>query len=210
MSTLILLRHAHSQANEMNILSGRAPGIDLSQLGHTQAKKLITRLGGGAIDKLYLSPMQRCQSTIDPWLRSSNSSSLLSLEVDERFNEMDFGDWSGFKLSTLSKRDLWPLIQSRPSTVKFPKGESFKAAQRRAIEGCEEILEKRGRLRHLVVTHSDLIKLIAVHYMGSHLDTFQRINIDQASLTVIERVKGNISIKCINNRGLLSEIVPMR
>ena len=42
---IILLRHAHSIANESGILAGQLPGISLSKKGVEQAQGLINRIG---------------------------------------------------------------------------------------------------------------------------------------------------------------------
>lgn len=210
MSTLILLRHAHSQANESNVLAGRIPGVLLSKKGVKQSHELITRIGRAAVDQVHLSPITRCQLTIDPWLASKFSSRIEQLDIREEFTEMDYGDWSGKKLSSLRRSALWRPIQDSPSKVKFPGGESFRQAQRRAIGGCEELLQQRGKKVHLVVSHSDLIKLIAVHYLEAHLDTFQRIEISQASFTVIQKSAHGVNILAINSASDLCSIVGVR
>ena len=164
-STIIFLRHGHSAANATHTLTGQLPGIGLSALGKKQAEGLIDRIGSKNVDRLYLSPIERCQLTIDPWLRSRNSSSLTSLEVVDGFSEIDFGQWSGEKLSALRRKPLWKEVQERPSRVTFPQGESFRQVQRRAVSAVQEILQRRGKHRHLVVSHSDSIKLVLTQFM---------------------------------------------
>ncbi|CAB4600064.1 unannotated protein [freshwater metagenome] len=210
MSTLIFLRHAHSQANESNVLAGRTPGVLLSKKGKRQATDLIERIGGAKVDQVHLSPITRCQLTLDPWLDSKYSSTIERLDIREDFTEMDYGDWSGKKLSSLRRSPFWKPIQETPSKVKFPGGESFRQAQKRAIEGCEELFNSRGNKNHLIVSHSDLIKLIAVHYLEAHIDTFQRIEVSQASFTVIQKSSRGVNILAINSASDLRSIVGER
>jgi len=49
-TTVILLRHAHSVANEKGILAGRASGVSLSTKGKEQAELLTSRLGSARAD----------------------------------------------------------------------------------------------------------------------------------------------------------------
>ena len=42
---VVLIRHAHSEANAKGILSGRISGVHLSPAGMKQAQELSTRLG---------------------------------------------------------------------------------------------------------------------------------------------------------------------
>jgi probable phosphomutase (TIGR03848 family) len=207
MSTIIFLRHGHSAANATDTLTGQLPGIGLSSKGKKQAIELIDRIGAKRVDFLHLSPIERCQLTIDPWLRSKNSNSLLSYEIRDGLSEIDFGDWSGQKLSTLRRKPLWKDVQNRPSSVTFPGGESFKKVQRRAVAAVEDILSIKGDKTHLVVSHSDTIKLILAHYSTMKLDSFQSLMINPASFSVLKSHKTDTSILTINNQSTLKEIL---
>jgi broad specificity phosphatase PhoE len=83
-SVIVLLRHAHSSANDSGLLTGRLPGVSLSKGGFVQANELVERIGRAKVDQLHISPIERCQLTIDPWLRSKYSSCLESFEIDEK------------------------------------------------------------------------------------------------------------------------------
>jgi broad specificity phosphatase PhoE len=67
-TTVILLRHAHSIANEKGILAGRAAGVNLSKKGVEQAALLRSRLGDARFKDIRISPIERCLATLDPWL----------------------------------------------------------------------------------------------------------------------------------------------
>lgn len=207
MSAIIFLRHGHSAANATDTLTGQLPGIGLSSKGKKQAVELIDRIGAKRIDHLHLSPIERCQLTIDPWLRSKNSNSLVSYEIRDGLSEIDFGDWSGQKLTTLRRKPLWRDVQERPSSVTFPGGESFKKVQRRAVAAVEDILSIRGDKTHLVVSHSDTIKLILAHYSSMKLDSFQSLIINPASFSVLKSHKAGTSVLTINNQSSLKEIL---
>jgi broad specificity phosphatase PhoE len=207
MSVIILLRHAHSAANDSGLLTGRLPGVSLSKKGFLQANQLVERIGKGHIDRLHISPMQRCQLTIDPWLRSKYSSTLESFSIDDSLNEIDFGDWSGRKLASLRREKLWKAVQNTPSQVTFPNGESFKAAQRRAFLGLELIANSKGSKANLVLSHSDTIKLIVSKALGMKLDSFQQIHINPASFTILNFSKSGITLNTINNLGNLKDLL---
>jgi probable phosphomutase (TIGR03848 family) len=207
MSVIILLRHAHSAANDAGLLTGRLPGISLSKKGFAQANDLVERIGRVGIDRLHISPIERCQLTIDPWLRSKYSSTLESFSVNDNFNEIDFGDWSGRKLTSLRREKLWKSIQDTPSQVTFPNGESFKAAQRRAFNGLEEIAHTRGSKVDLILSHSDTIKLIVTKFLGMKLDSFQQIQINPASFTILNYSKNGSTLKELNNMGNLKDLL---
>jgi probable phosphomutase (TIGR03848 family) len=207
MSTFIFLRHGHSAANASGTLTGQLPGVGLSSQGKRDAAGLIERIGKNRVDRVHLSPIERCQLTIDPWLRSGSSRSLESLHILDGLTEIDFGQWSGKKLSTLRRQPLWKDVQQRPSVVTFPGGESFKRAQRRAVESVELIRGIRGEKTHLIVSHSDTIKLIVAHYLGQKLDQFQKLEIAPASFTIFKGDSKSISLITLNNSGTLREIL---
>ena len=87
MARLVFIRHAHSTANDAGILSGQLPGISLSKKGKKQAELLVDRLGSSHFDSIRVSPMQRCEETIAPWLKSGYSRGLKSYEIDEIMDE---------------------------------------------------------------------------------------------------------------------------
>ena len=96
---------------------------------------------------------------------------------------MEYGDWSGKPLASLAKEELWKSIQARPSTVRFPRGESFSEMSLRANQ---TVLDRaQGKKRILVVSHGDVIKSMVAFHLGLSLDQFQRISIDPASVTTI-------------------------
>jgi len=100
---------------------------------------------------------------------------------------MDYGDWSGMKISRLAIKPLWKNIQSHPSRVRFPQGESFLEAQSRLIDGINEIVLpaiKPGESA-IIVSHGDPIKIILSHFVGATLDTFQKIAINPGSLSTL-------------------------
>ena len=186
MARLVFIRHAHSTANDAGILSGQLPGVSLSKKGEKQAQLLVERLGASEFDSIRVSPMQRCEETIAPWLNSGYSRGLKAYEIDESLIEVDYGSWSGRKLSSLSREKMWKVIQDRPSKVQFPEGERIKAMQKRALSSVMQALEDKKNGTHLFVSHGDVLKALVASLMKIKLDDFQSLVIDPASVTVID------------------------
>ena len=186
MARIILLRHAHSIANESGILAGQLPGISLSKKGSQQAIDLVDRIGKVSFDSIRMSPMQRCQETLAPWLESSHSNGLKRFILDEKLIEMNYGSWSGKKLNSLAKQPLWKIIQKTPSKVEFPQGERMTAMQKRAVASIEEAVLEKSRGTHLFVSHGDVIKAMVASLLKMKLDNFQSLVIDPASITMLE------------------------
>ena len=186
MARLVFIRHAHSTANDAGILSGQLPGISLSKKGKKQAELLVDRLGSSHFDSIRVSPMQRCEETIAPWLKSGYSRGLKSYEIDEALIEVDYGTWSGRKLSSLSREKMWKIIQEKPSAVQFPEGERIKAMQKRALGSILKALEDKKNGTHLFVSHGDVLKAVVASLLKIKLDDFQSLVIDPASVTIID------------------------
>ena len=186
MARIILLRHAHSIANESGILAGQLPGISLSKKGSQQAIDLVDRIGKVSFDSIRMSPMQRCQETLAPWLESAHSNGLKRFILDEKLIEMNYGSWSGKKLNSLAKQPLWKIIQKTPSKVEFPQGERMTAMQKRAVASVEEAVLERSKGTHWFVSHGDVIKAMVGSLLRMKLDNFQSLVIDPASITMLE------------------------
>ena len=185
---LVLIRHAHSEANASGILSGRLPNIHLSDKGVKQSLQLSQRLGSFGVAQLRVSPMERCFETISPWLNDvllKNSPTFEPI-IDPLLNEVDYGSWSGKKLSVLSRKKEWRTVQESPSRMYFPQGEGIAAMQSRAMSVVHELAKLPDSKTAVIVSHGDVIKSIIASALGTHLDEFQRIIIDPASVSVLD------------------------
>jgi probable phosphomutase (TIGR03848 family) len=199
MSRLVLLRHAHSSANAKGILSGRNEGVALSKQGFAQAEELISRLDGVSFSAIRTSPMQRCLETIDPWLTHQGEKVRKKVVIEPNLVEVDFGSWTGKKLSHLSAKREWKTVQSTPHLMKFPEGESLKQLQNRSMKVVRAISELPGNQPKLLVTHADVIKSILSGLLHSGLRDFQKFVVNPASITIIEFSKNNARIISVNN-----------
>jgi probable phosphoglycerate mutase len=185
---LVLIRHAHSEANAAGILSGRLPDVHLSAKGIEQSEHLAVRLGNFPLANLRISPMERCFETISPWINSIVLPSNPKFEpiIDQELTEVDYGTWSGKKLAVLSKNKLWKIVQESPSRMYFPSGEGIAQMQSRAMTSVHEAVSTKAKGSAVIVSHGDVIKSIVASALGMHLDEFQRIVIDPASISILD------------------------
>jgi probable phosphoglycerate mutase len=185
---LVLIRHAHSEANAAGILSGRLPDVHLSAKGIEQSEHLAVRLGNFPLANLRISPMERCFETISPWINSIVLPSNPKFEpiIDQELTEVNYGTWSGKKLAVLSKNKLWKIVQESPSRMYFPSGEGIAQMQSRAMTSVHEAVSTKAKGSAVIVSHGDVIKSIVASALGMHLDEFQRIVIDPASISILD------------------------
>src|SRR5690606_18679258 len=67
----------------------------------------------------------------------------------------------------------------------FPNGEAMRDVQVRAVSEIEQFVKKHPREMIVIVSHADLIKMVLAHYLGMHLDMFQRIVVSPASINTL-------------------------
>jgi probable phosphomutase (TIGR03848 family) len=216
--TVLLLRHGRSTANTAGLLAGRTPGVLLDEVGLAQVATLGERLAAVPLAALLTSPVQRCLDTAEAVraVRGPRGRHRVrpDLEVDERLSECDYGEWTNRALKDLVKEPHWAVVQQHPSAARFPGGESLREVQARAVD---VVRETDARLRrdvgdHAVwaaVTHGDVIKAVVADAVGTHLDSFQRIVADPASVTVIRYTTTRPFLLRLNDTGGdLAGIVP--
>lgn len=198
---VVLIRHAHSQANAAGILSGRLPNIALSEKGAKEAADLAIRLGKFPISEIRVSPLQRCLETITPWHKSINFARKISVEIiqDDGLLEVDYGLWSERKLVSLFKEKLWKTVQNQPSRMYFPQGEGLAQMQTRALHSIHQGLNSKKKGALVIVSHGDVIKSIIASALGMHLDDFQRIVIDPASISILDYSQDQVRALLIND-----------
>ena len=185
---LVLIRHAHSESNAAGVLSGRIPNVHLSAKGVKQSEQLSQRLGSFPVAQMRISPMERCFETVSPWIDEYVLATNPRFEpaIDPMLNEVDYGDWSGKRLAALSRKKEWKTVQESASRMYFPGGEGIAAMQARAMKSVHEAAALSDSKVAVFVSHGDVIKSIVASALGMHLDEFQRIIIDPASVSVIE------------------------
>ncbi len=196
MTTLLLIRHAVNDYVKTGKLAGRTPGVHLNEEGQAQAAALGARLAHKPLCAIYASPLERTLETAQAIVAHYPD---LHIQPLADVNEVDFGAWQGGEIHKLVHRKMWPVIQGIPSRARFPGGESVRQAQGRAVDALERLAQAHPRQLVAVVSHSDIIKLMLAHYLGMHIDLFQRIVISPASISIIELDHGRPVVVQVND-----------
>lgn len=184
MSTVLLVRHGRTAANSQGTLAGWSPDIHLDERGQAQVEALATRLQGLPLAAVVSSPLERCVETATALATGRD----LTLSIDDALGEVHYGDWTGEPLKALAKQPLWKVVQQHPSAAVFPGdgGEGLAAMQARAVAAVRRWNAELGDdAIYCVVSHGDVIKALVADALGLHLDLFQRIVVDPASVSVI-------------------------
>lgn len=200
MALVILVRHGRTQANATGILAGWTPGVHLDDQGLSQVADMARRLAPLRLNAIVSSPLERTVQTAEAIDRDQRRPP--GVQLDDRVGECRYGEWTNMPLAELAKTPLWRTVQDRPSAVTFPDGESLLQMQARALAAVHEWNARLGdKATYAVVSHGDVIKAILADALGSHLDHFQRITVDPASVSVVRYGRRGVQVLHLNDRG---------
>lgn len=180
-TTVLLIRHGDNDWTESHKLAGRLPGVHLNEYGRQQAQAVGQRLASAKLNAVYASPLERTLETAQAIAQHHN----LEIQTRPGLIEVDYGEWIGEPVKKLTKTKSWPVIQFYPSGAGFPGGETMYTMQTRCVQEINALVTTHPGETIAIVGHADLIKAAVAHYLGVHLDLFQRIVISTASITSI-------------------------
>ncbi|MBA2739080.1 MAG: MSMEG_4193 family putative phosphomutase [Nocardioidaceae bacterium] len=204
MATLILVRHGRTSANVAGVLAGRSPGVHLDDAGREQARHVGERLSALSVARLVTGPLERTVETGRAIARAQRAE--LRLRRDRGLTECGYGTWTGRAIKDLAKEPLWRSVQAHPSGVTFPDGESMADMVHRAVATVRlhdsQVADEHGSdALWVAVSHGDVIKAILADALGLHLDQFQRIVVDPASVSVVRYTAHRPFVLHVNDHG---------
>ena len=199
MTKIYVVRHGQTAWNLEEVFRGRAD-IPLDGTGKKEVHLAGEALKNETIHAVYSSPLSRSMETAENIAKFQN----IKVTPLEAIVDISYGDWEGKKVSKLAKQSLWKRVQFFPSRMQFPNGEALREVQFRAVRAIEKISEQNIEGIIVVVSHADVIKLVVAHYLGVHVDLFQRIAVAPASVSVLSLPKnGMVHVLRLNDDGPL-------
>ena len=172
---LILVRHGQTRVNAGGLLQGRMdPPLD--EIGQTQA-----RLIGTAIRARF----PRAAVISSPLVRARETASAITDDVviDERFVELDYGDFDGKAMSDVPS-ETWALWRRDPY-FRPPNGETLVELDLRVRPALEELAVRAVSDDVVIVSHVSPIKSAVTWALGVGPDATWRCSLDRASISVI-------------------------
>jgi broad specificity phosphatase PhoE len=177
-ATILLIRHgAHVHLDQR--LSGRMPGVPLSDAGRAQAAALGAVLSRERIDRVESSPLDRTFATAEA---IAAACALPAPTPIDALVEVDMGEWTGTAFDDLAGAD-WDRWNIERATARVPGGESMAEAQARIVGHLAATARSSPDRVIAMVSHSDMIRAAAAHVLGLPLDNLLRFDIDPASVT---------------------------
>lgn len=199
-ATLVLVRHGQTDWN----VNARYMGwIDqgLNREGRQQAAKLARRLDRWPIAAVYSSPLSRALRTAEI-IAGPHS---LPVETMPELGEMRIGDWEGMFAGDIAARypELWRTWRANPGDFRMPGGESLGEVGDRAAGAFGRITDGAEGKTVLAVTHDVVVRLLVAQCLGAGAAIYRRLEVGNASLTIIERDGARLKLKVMNDTGHL-------
>jgi len=194
-TTFILVRHGTTPTTGKE-LPGRAPGLSLSEQGKAEAERTAhyLRTSFDSVAAVYSSPLERTSETAAPIAAAFGR----KITPVNELLELDCGDWTGEKLSSVTKRREWKELMNHASTFRFPGGETFNEALQRVRSFLSGVAAEFLGETVIAVSHADPIRAIVTDALGLHLDQVHRVNISPASVSLLIFHDGAFMAESVN------------
>ncbi|MEZ4736948.1 MAG: MSMEG_4193 family putative phosphomutase [Caldilineaceae bacterium] len=199
---VLLIRHGENDWVGTDRLAGRTPGVHLNEKGQQQAAELAQLLQQQPVAAIYSSPLERCVQTAQPVAEALK----LPVTVEPGVLEVDYGEWQAGNLKELAKLPEWKMVQHYPSTFRFPRGETLREVQSRAVGAIERIRDVHPNQVVAIFSHGDIIRTTIAHYLGTPLDLFQRVIISTASISTVVFFNQTPTVLGVNYRPTLAKL----
>ena len=204
MTIVLLVRHGQNDYIGKR-LAGRLPGVHLNDEGLKQAQTVAQTLKELPIKSIYSSPLERAIETARP-LADIKS---LPVIINHALLEVDFGHWTGMTQQEMESQSMWHTVQTNPIDMRFPGGESFSEAQERITKGLFEIISLYDKNEIIVCfSHSDAIKLAITSALSVSINSFQKLIINPASISILNFTANRNYLVCTNWQPSLAGSLP--
>lgn len=183
MTRITLVRHGETCWNADGRFQGQQD-IALNDTGRQQARRTAAALATEPFAACYTSDLQRAWETAEILAAPHG----LTPVRDPRLREASFGAWEGCVLAEIATR--WPeaLAAWRADSLRTrpPGGETLEAVQTRVAAALHELLARHADESVLLVGHGGSARAIIVEALGTTLEIYRRLHLDNCSVSVIQ------------------------
>ncbi len=195
---VILVRHGVTEFTETGRLDGRGgfdPSLTTAGLAQaTAAGRAVLHLVGAGGARVVTSDLARARQTGAAVAEALG----VVAEVDDAWDEQNFGDWDGAVLRDLleDQREAFDALRKDPAYTR-PGGESHADLVSRVVPAFEAVLTAGGTT--VVVCHRKPIMVVLAHVLGISAEASWRIAASPGSLTALEVLpQGEVSVVFTN------------
>ena len=190
-TTLVLVRHGVTDHTKGKLFSGGLASANppLNDEGREQARATGEWLAplAGTFDALVSSPVRRTRETAEIL------AAFFDLEIEEEpgIAEMEFGTWDGMSFTEVHEKFPDEMSAWLGDLESAPHGgESFRAVEKRVLEGRDRIVASYAGQTVVAVSHVTPIKTLVADALGAPLEAVYRMELAPASVTVISYFQG--------------------
>ena len=193
---IIFLRHGQAKNNTERVLSGRTPGVPLTDKGITQAQQTAELLEHMNISAIYSSPIQRAKHTAEI-VGEHNS---IDVQIDDRLIELDMGKFTGVPYDEIfsSHGNVFLKFYNGELEIAHNGVETFADVKKRVTSIVDEIIEKHPDQNVVLVTHMDPIKAMLSNVVDVSPTNLFELIIANASLNLFREKDRKFSLSGIN------------
>ena len=176
--SIIIVRHGRTEFNAAGRLQGRTDN-PLDEVGLAQAEAVATYLAPELLSDTLIvcSPLLRARQTATAIAKGVGA----SLEIDERWIELDYGAYEGLRQSEVPS-NVWREWRS-DSNFAAPQGESLNQVQQRVTDACAELAQRLEGRTAVVVSHVSPIKSAVAWALGVDVSVGWKTQLVTASIT---------------------------
>lgn len=215
----MLVRHGLSSFNQEHRIQGRDDLSALTEAGEVQARRTGEALAELPLAAVYSSPLRRASATTAALLARHGAAPAPVLDDD--LLEIDLAPWSGLLRSEVRAVD--PEQERRWREA--PQTLELRRADGSTYLPVPELMEQAGRFadrllaRHgdddtvLVVAHNAILRCLVLHLLGLPASGFLRLRLDNASISVLNLVRGaggrpSVQLESLNGTAHLGTALP--
>jgi len=184
---LLLVRHGETPLNRQGLMSGRKD-VALTDRGARQAEEVARSLP--VPDRVISSPLRRARDTAAAFGRA--------VEVDERWIELDYGEFDGRAPGSIPDATL--ATWRTDASYAPPGGESLEMLAGRVSAACSDLAEEASRSTVVVVTHVSPVKAAVAWALGVPIDVSWRMYVEDASVSRIDIGPDGPIVRWFNRR----------
>lgn len=190
------MRHASTDPNSARIFVGHT-NTELNAAGCRQAERLGDRLSAEKIDVIYSSDLRRALVTAE----TIASRHRLEVITCPELREIDYGNLDGLTFEEI--RRLYPevaeLCADWSLQLEFPGGESVDELNKRVSKFLDRLKQHAPQQTVLIVAHGGSLRLMVCALLGIDLWHWRQIQLDLASLSIVETYPEVAIISLLND-----------
>jgi len=196
LGSVIFLRHGQAKNNIERILTGRTPGVPLTEKGIDQAENAAKFLEQMNISAIYSSPIERARHTAEI-VGKHNS---LDVIIDDRLIELDMGKFTGVPYDEIfsSHGNVFMKFYNGELEIAHNGVETFSEVKKRVLGIVDHVIENHPDQNVLLVTHMDPIKAMLSTIVDLTPENLFELIIANASLNIFREHKRKFSISGLN------------